>query len=173
MIMHPVEIQEVLKTLKILVDTREQPTASYYKRLTAMGLPTERRKLDFGDYSACVDLPDGKEFSLEKMICIERKMGLDEICSCYCQSRKRFTKEFERAKAAKAKIYLLIENATWEKIFMGDYRSRMNPSALTASLFAWLSRYNCQILFCKPNWTGRIIKEILYREIKEKLENDF
>ncbi|MCH5147611.1 MAG: ERCC4 domain-containing protein [Clostridiales bacterium] len=156
--------------MTVIVDTREHPTASYKKRLAAMGVPTQRRKLDFGDYSAFVTLPDGTEYSLEKRVSIERKMGLDEICNCYCQSRNRFTKEFERAKNAGAKIYLLIENSTWEMVLDGDYRSKMNPSALTASLFAWLARYNCQIIFCKPHSTGTLVKEILYREMKERLE---
>ena len=63
-------------------------------------------------------------------MCIERKMNLDEICQCYCKQRGRFTREFERAQSAGAKMYLLIENADWEKAYSGDYRSQMAPSAL-------------------------------------------
>lgn len=170
--MHPVEIQQTLDTLKILIDTREQPTRAYYRRIKSMGAPTERRKLDFGDYSAACTLPDGKELSLENSVCIERKMNFDEICNCYCQQRKRFTKEFERAKEAGAKVYLLIENASWEDAYGGNYRSRMSSGALVASMTAWLARYDCQLIFCKPQTTGKLIREIMYRELKERLENE-
>ncbi|MCH5298046.1 MAG: ERCC4 domain-containing protein [Ruminococcus sp.] len=170
--MHPVEIQKCLETIKILVDTREQPTKAYKQRIKSMGIPSERRKLDFGDYSICCTLTNGEEYSLEKNVCVERKMSFDEICNCYCQHRKRFTREFERAKQADAKVYLLIENATWESAYDGDYRSKMSPSALVASMTAWLARYNCQIIFCKPKTTGKLIKELLYRELKERLENE-
>ncbi len=170
--MHPVEIQQSLKTIKILVDTREQPTPTYKKRLKSMGVPSERRKLDFGDYSAACILPNGKEYSLEKSVCVERKMSFDEICNCYCQQRKRFTREFERAKQAGAKVYLLIENATWESAYNGNYRSKMTPQALVASMTAWLARYDCQLIFCEPKTTVKLIKELLYRELKERLENE-
>lgn len=166
------EVKQCLETMKILVDTREQPTFAYKTRLKSMGVPSERRKLDFGDYTASCTLLNGKEYSLEKTVCVERKMSFDEICNCYCQQRKRFTREFERAKQAGAKVYLLVENATWENAYDGDYRSRMSPSALVASMTAWLARYNCQIIFCKPKTTGKLIKELLYRELKERLENE-
>lgn len=168
--MHPVEIQQCLDTMKILVDTREQPTLSYKRRLQSMGVPFERRKLDFGDYSICCSLADGTEYTLEKTVCVERKMSFDEICNCYCQQRKRFTREFERAKEAGAKVYLLVENATWENAYSGNYHCKMSSQALVASLTAWLARYNCQIIFCKPETTGKLIKELLYRELKERLE---
>ncbi len=167
--MHPFEIDAALKTLTVLVDTREQPTERLKKRLSDMGVPSQRRKLDFGDYSAAVTLPDGSELSLQYSVCVERKMDLDELCSCFCRERERFAREFERARTAGAKMYLLVEKASWEKAYCGAYRSRMTSQALTASMITWLARYDCQIIMCEPKNTGRIIKEILYREMKEKL----
>lgn len=79
-------------------------------------------------------------------------------------------REFERAANAGAKIYLLVEGASWEDAFAGKYRSKMDPKAFIASLTAWLARYNCQLLFCKSDTSGRLIREILYRETKERLE---
>ena len=52
----------------------------------------------------------------------------------------------------------------------GHYRSRMDPHALLASMTAWLARYRCQVLFCQPETTGALLREILYREAKERLE---
>ena len=167
--MHPSEIEQALKSFEILVDTREQPTKSYYRRLKSMAVPLHRQKLDFGDYSARVTLADDSFYSLNDKVCVERKMNLDEICACFTKQRPRFIREFERAKEAGARIYLLIENADYEKAYSGDYRSQMKPNALTASLLAFQARYDCRIVFCPAQMSGRIIKDILYREMKERL----
>ena len=55
-------------------------------------------------------------------------------------------------------------------VYAGKYRSRMQQKAFVASLTAWLARYNCQIIFCEPATTGKLIREVLYRELKERLE---
>lgn len=168
--MTPFEVSEALEHLTLLVDTREQDTLSFRRRVKEVGLPWERRKLDFGDYSMRVELEDGQEVDFSPAVAIERKMSLDELCQCYGRGRKRFQREFLRAKKAGAKLYLLIENGSWEKALSGEYRSRMQPQALTASLTAWLARYDCQVLFCQAKSTPRLIREIIYREAKERLE---
>lgn len=169
--MNPFEVSRALKNLTLIVDTREQDTDRLRRRIKQTGLSFVRQKLDFGDYSVKTTLDNGTEFDISSSVSIERKMNLDELCNCYCKGRKRFTREFERAKSAGAKVYLLIENASWENTFNGKYRSKMTSSALTASMFTWLARYNCQIIFCKEETSGKIIREILYREMKERLEN--
>ena len=169
--MHPVDIERTLKTMKICVDSREQATKQSERRYADFGAPWERGKLDFGDYSAVFTLPDGAEFSLKDKAVVERKMSLTECCGCFTHDRPRFTREFERAKQAGARTYLLIEEASWEKAYNGKYRSRMKPQALVASMLAWLARYNCQIIMCDSRLSGRIIHVILYREAKEHLEH--
>ena len=167
--MNPVEIAGALDTMTALVDTREQDTQALRRRLSVFG-KYEREKLDFGDYSAAVTLPDGAKYSLADKVAVERKMSLDELAACFTGGRARFRREFERAKEAGAKIYLLVESATWEKAYGHRYRSQLNPKAFIASMTAWLARYDCQIIFCQPETTGILIKEILYREMKERLE---
>lgn len=168
--MHPVDLQRALSTAVILCDTREQPTKRFEKRMQSIGLPYVRKKLDFGDYSIACTVDD-TSIDLSNIVAIERKMSLDEICNCFCQQRGRFEREFLRAKQVGAKIYLLIEGGSWEKAYAGYYRSQMHPNSFIASLTAWLARYNCQILFCEPDTTGKLIHELLYRELKEYLEN--
>lgn len=168
--MQPFEIEDALENRVILVDTREQNTPELRRRLSEMQCPHRREKLDFGDYSIACELPDGDEFTLSGVVTIERKMSLDELCNCYCKDRARYTREFERAKAAGAKIYMLIERATWEKAYAGTYRSRMRPQSLIASILAWLARYHCQLIYCEPETSGKLIHDILYRELKEALE---
>lgn len=169
--MHPIDIESTLKTMVITVDSREQATEQSKRRYADFGVPWERGKLDFGDYSAVFTLPDGTEFSLKDKICVERKMSLDELCGCYTHGRARFEREFERAKAVNAKIVLLIEEASWEKAYNGKYRSQMKPQALVASMLAWLARYDCQIIMCRAELSGRMIHDVLYREAKERLTN--
>ena len=169
--MTPFELQKTLDSLICCVDTREQDTPSLRRRLKDIGFPHERKKLNFGDYSCIVTLPNGEICDLSGVFSIERKMDIDELASCFTSQRKRFTAEFERAKEAGAKIYLLLENGTMEKILNGQYRSKVHPNSLMASIFAFLVRYNCQILFCKAETSGRVIKEILYREAKEYLQD--
>lgn len=140
------------------------------KRLKSMQCPCKRAKLDFGDYSIETILTDGETLNLTNHVAVERKMNLDEICQNFTRGRGRFVSEFERAKETNAKIYLLIENGNWEKVLNGNYRTKVNPKALIASLTAWLARYNCQIIFCEENTSGILIKEILFRELKEFLE---
>ena len=165
------EIDHCLESMVILIDTREQPTQRLKSRMDIIGLPYERRKLDQGDYSCKCTLPGGEEFDFSSRVSIERKMDIDELCLCFGKERKRFEREFNRAKENGCKIYLLVENGNWEKAYNGKYRSRYNPKALIASINAFRARYNMQIDFCKEETTGRLIKDILYRELKEYLLN--
>lgn len=152
------------------MDTREQDTPALRKRLAAMGCSHERVKLEYGNYSVKCNVPNGGDMDLSTTVCIERKMSLDELFQNYTRGRGRFVREFERAKQAGAKIYLLIENGSWEHVYSGSFRTKTTPQAMIASMTAWLARYQCQLLFCKPETTGVLIKEILYRELKERLE---
>ena len=168
--MHPSEIEDVMKTFTIVVDTREQPTERSKLRYRQFGCPYKREKLDVGDYSAVVYLPDGKPLSLADKCVIERKLGYAELCACYTHERDRFVREFERAKSTGTKVYLLLENSSWENAYAGKYRSQMKPQSLVASMTAWLARYDCQMIMCKSETSGKLIRDILYREAREALE---
>ncbi len=167
--MTPFELKSALETMTLYVDSREQATENLKKRLEQTGLPWERRKLDFGDYS-CKCTVNGETLDFSTKAVIERKYDLTELCTCFGKERGRFQREFERAKSVGARIYLLVENANWENIFNGKYNSKYNPSALVASLLAWQIRYDMRIIFCKDATTGKLIKNVLYREVKEFLE---
>lgn len=165
--MHPLEVEEALKTLTVLVDTREQPTKALSMRLAKFPRH-QREKLNAGDYSGKL-LVNGDWYILP--VAIERKMSIDELCSCYCQQRPRFEREFDRAKEANIKMYLLVEGASWETIYNDLYQSHMRPRSLVGSILSWLSRYDCQILMCKRNTTGQLIWDILYYEARTFLLN--
>jgi len=166
--MHPAEIEACLDSMVVLVDTREQPSDRAKKRYETFGVPWKRQKLDYGDYSA--------EFTISNApimvnAVIERKMNLDELATCFTRDRKRFKAEFERAVLDNASVYLMVEDASWENLINGRYRSKFNPTAFLASITAWMVRYNLKVIFCKHETSGRLIKEILHREMKQELES--
>ncbi|MBO5489183.1 MAG: ERCC4 domain-containing protein [Eubacterium sp.] len=170
------EQKKVLESFEILVDTREQDTERARKRYESFGVPSQRAVLNYGDYTYNATLPDGSRiYDISKTICpacvVERKMNLDELAGCYTRGRQRFQKEFERAQEHGSRIYLLCENASWENLLNGKYKSRMQANAFAASTLAWMIRYNMNVIFCKEETSGRLIKEILYRDLKERLEN--
>lgn len=153
--------------MTILVDTREQQSERARKRYALFTCPYRRQKLGYGDYSATFCL-NGEEIQIKAAI--ERKMGLEELSFCFTRERDRFKREFERATQDNASVYLLVENATWENILNGRYNTRFNKKAFTASICAWIARYDLKPVFCKHEVSGKLIQEILYRELKERLE---
>ena len=160
------EIDSILSTMEIVYDTREQPNARMEQRLSSMQVPVIREKLDFGDYTARFAV--NNEF-ITLPVVVERKMSLDELEQCFTRGRDRFAREFDRARDAGAKTYLLVEGGSWGKILNHKYRSKMSSAAFLASLTAWMARYGVTVVFCDARESGRLIKEILYREAKEWL----
>lgn len=161
-------IRQCLDSMTILIDSRERPTgARSENRYKAFAFPYKRQKLDYGDYSASFML-DGQEIQIKAAI--ERKMNLEELSSCFTHDRERFKREFERAKADGASMYLLVEDATWHELINGKYKTKYNPHAFVASFIAWVTRYDIKPFLCKKEVSGALIQEILFRELKERLE---
>ena len=167
--------KKVLDSFEILVDTREQDTERAHRRYASFGAPIRRATLNYGDYTYNAVLPDGRQIydpscTISPLCAVERKMDLDELAGCYTRSRDRFRHEFERAQKNGGRIYILCENANWENLLNGKYRSRIHANAFAASATAWMVRYNAGLIFCKEETSGRLIREILYRDLKERLE---
>ena len=107
--------------------------------------------------------------TMERDVICERKHNLDELCQNFTSERLRFEREFMRAKAYGTKVVLIVENATWSDIFLGNYRSKTSPKSLLGSLLSWMVRFNITVTFCKPEETARIMWGIFYYYAKEKL----
>lgn len=171
------EKKNILASMVILVDRREQPTERAQRRYKSFRAPYRKATLSYGDYSYNAQLPDGKwlfdeDTTISPYVAIERKMNLDELASCFTHTRDRFEREFKRAKEQNARIILLVENASWENLMNGKYSSKFNQNAFFASLCSWIVRYDIQLVFCKEETSGRIIQELLYRDLKNRIEND-
>lgn len=163
------EVEEALRTMTVLVDSREQDTQRSRTRYAQFECPWERATIQTGDYSAKFQLPDGSWYDMSNDICVERKYDLSELCMCFGSERKRFIKEFERAKENNIRLWLLLENSTFKKAYAGQYRSQYKPKSLIASILAFQARYNCRIVMCDESVSGRLIRDILYYEGREIL----
>lgn len=173
--MRPKDIKAVIGSMTVLVDSREQDTERARWRYASIGLPVERCTLDYGDYSYNATLPDGRKIydlsdRISPAVSIERKMNLDELASCFGEGRDRFAREFDRAMAAGAQMWLLVEGGSWEGVFDHRYQSRMTPASLAGSIFAFSERYNLRLIFCTERTTGRIIRGILARNLEDRLK---
>lgn len=154
-----------LKKLTIIADSREQVNDHLTQWWDRNSIPYVTRKLDIGDYSAQIG-----DMTLEEDIVIERKRNLDEIAGNFSTSRERFEREFLRAKANGTKVFLIIEDATWEDIYLHNYRSQLSEKSLVASLISFQIRFNITILFCAPQNTPRLIYNLLYYAAREQLK---
>ena len=166
---------EMLESMVVLVDSREQPTDRSKKRYESFGFPYERTTLSYGDYSYNAKLPNGKWLfdtseTVKGLCIVERKMNLDELANCLTHTRDRFEREFQRAKENNSRILLLVENASWENLLAGRYRCKFRPAAFFGSLTSWIVRYDLQVIFCKQELSGKMISEFLYRDLRNRIE---
>ena len=169
------EIEELMKSFEIVIDTREQPTQRAKQRYDAFGVDYSRGTLSYGDYCGNITLPNGGKLydasgTISARCVVERKMNLDELAQCFTRGRDRFRREFERAAEHDCRVFLLCEDGSIEKILRHEYASRFTPKAFMASVIAWNIRYNMQLLFCTHLTSGTMIKEILYRDMKDRAE---
>lgn len=170
------QIEGCLDSMVVLVDTAEQPTAEYRRRCEAFGVPFRRQNLDYGDYTYNFQLPDGRwcyfegDACLRPHVVIERKMSLQELSGNLCQNWDRFCNEFNRAEEQGASIYLLVEDANWVKIVTGKYGTKFNSKAYLHRLLKLIAKYNIKPIFVNKELSGKMIYEILYRELKFRLE---
>ena len=158
------EIQSILKHLTIIIDRREKVNEHITKPFAEKDIPIIDRNLDVGDYGCQIG-----DKTFEYDFVIERKANLDELCGNLTADRDRFEREFLRAKARGTKVFLLIEDSTWEDILTHNYQSKFKPLSLIASLLTWQVRFNVTIMFCKKSTTAKIIYDTLYYAVREVL----
>lgn len=169
--MHPVEIDETLGKFSVVVDSREQKWAHIENTLRSTETPYDKRKLSYGDYSCEAVKPDGTLISLADRTVIERKASIDEIVGNFTKGRARFDREFRRALKDKAKVFLLIEDELlWQNIQLHNYRSKMPPKALLATLCSWQARFNITVIACRKQDSGTLIKAVLYYALRDHLQ---
>ena len=166
------EIEKSLKSIVILVDTREKKWGHIRAALEDLGCPYVSQKLDFGDYSYRYTSPDGTEEDCSSLIAVERKANLDEICGNFTYGRDRFEREFQRAKGKGAEVHLLVEDANWGKIKNHMYLSRLNPAALQGNLLSWVFRYDLRLWYNTTALAGEFIYKLFRYHLRNKLQQE-
>ena len=163
------EQKQLLKSLVILRDSREQENSHLTSYFDRKGIVHEEFKLDFGDYSvklpASPDLGISRDLYFNGEIVIERKAHLEEISSNLAGGRERFKDEFIRAGSCR-KI-LLIERGSWDDILAGNYKTDLSPASFYASLLSFQQRYSLQIAFVSKANSGAFIHGALYYYIRQ------
>lgn len=159
------EIKQKLKELVIIADSREQVHQHIISWLDKHNIQYKSRALETGDYSVMLG-----DITFEDEVVVERKANLDEIAGNFTSGRERFEREMIRAKARGTKLFLVVENATWTDIFLHNYRSRLEPKSLFASLMSWQAEYNLTVIFCKSSETAQILYSTFYYWVRSRLK---
>ena len=161
------EINKILSTLTILIDTREKKISHITKKFKEKEISYESYKLDYGDYSCQIEL-DGEIISFEDKISCERKNSLNEISgSNLTKNRDRFERELERSEG---KFYLLIEDSL-NNLYNGMYRSQLSRKSFIASLMTFEHRYNVRTVFVPKQLTWWYMYKLFYYFTREYLKN--
>lgn len=158
------DAMKIQKKLAILCDTREKKNQHLLKVWEKKSIRYKNHKLDVGDYSFEFD-----KKSFEKIIAIERKNSLDELCGNFTKYRERFRREFTRASKDKTLVILLIENSSYDDIIKHNYHSKMHPNALLGSIRAWRERYDIYVVFSEKEASAAYILDIFNRYIKKNV----
>lgn len=136
------EIEELIKSIVILVDTREKQNSHLIEYWDKKGILYKKKSLDYGDYSFYI--PQNEELNIprdiyfDKEIVVERKASLEEISNNLTKERDRFEKEL--CLAPKTKV-LLIENANYSDIATGNYNTQYNKKSFWASIHSFWFKY--------------------------------
>lgn len=173
------EQKKVLKSINILVDTREHKGKNDHilNYFDSNKIPWIRQKLDAGDYSFMVpkdeELGIEEDISFANLIMVERKANLEEISKGFTTDRDRINREF--ARSPKNKI-LLIENAKYSDLVTGRYDTNYPPKSFWASIFSMWHRYDIPTAFIENGkYTGSFIYGYfyyyLYNYLKDRIND--
>ncbi|HCG4535542.1 TPA: ERCC4 domain-containing protein [Salmonella enterica subsp. enterica serovar Typhi str. AG3] len=166
------EITEILKTMTIVIDTRENQNKHITDYLHQKGFPIKNKKLDYGDYSAMI--PKNEELGIPRDIylnsAIERKNGVDEITG-NLQKDTQTAFENELIRAQQGRFVLLVEDLEfWTKVIKGQYRSKYDPKALYGRLLSFQAKYNFEIVPVNKIEMGNQIYHRFYYQMKNYLK---
>lgn len=162
------EIKNLLASMVVLIDTREQVNQHIIAYLEQHKIPYKTKKLDVGDYSALI--PKNIELGIYRdtyfPIVVERKNSIDELA----QSIKAERFEHELIRAQRVHFTLLIESA-YENMVNGNFRSQYQPNALQARLKSFEARYGFASTFLNDRQlSGHFIYTHLYYHVRAILK---
>ncbi|MBJ8025142.1 ERCC4 domain-containing protein [Bacillus cereus] len=165
------EISNILKTLTIVIDTRENVNGHILDYLHQKSIPIKNQKLDTGDYGCMI--PKDEELGIPRDIYldsrVERKAHMDEITgNLQKDTQTAFENELIRSKDIP--FTLIVEDLHgYEKMLQGKYRSKYNPLALLGRLNTFKAKYNFEIVYVDKKFSGNWIYHHFYYQAKHYL----
>ncbi|PEQ02184.1 ERCC4 domain-containing protein [Bacillus toyonensis] len=166
------EINNILKTLTIVMDTREKDNTHIRDYLHQKGVRIKNQKLDTGDYGCMI--PKNEEFGIPRDIYldsrVERKAHMDEITgNLQKDTQTAFENELIRSKDIP--FTLIVEDPKgYEKMLKGQYRSKYNPLALLGRLNTFKAKYGFEIVYLDKKYSGNWIYYHFYYQAKHYLK---
>ncbi|MEH7440469.1 ERCC4 domain-containing protein [Neobacillus drentensis] len=164
------EITELLKTITILVDTREQKNEHIIQYFEAKGIAYKSHKEDTGDYSVMLPKNEGLGIYRDTYfpVAVERKNSVDELAQTI-KERTRFENELIRGQ--RLKFILMVEDPNgYENLILGNYQSQFEPKALLGSLKSFETRYGFSTVFIPKKAAGNYIFHHLYYHVRNYLK---
>ncbi|WP_144505952.1 ERCC4 domain-containing protein [Bacillus mycoides] len=166
------EIDKILKTLTIVIDTRENVNGHILDYLNQKDIPVKLQKLDTGDYGCMI--PKNEELGIPRDIYldsrVERKAHMDEITgNLQKDTQTAFENELIRSKDIP--FTLIVEDPKgYEKMLKGQYRSKYNPLALLGRLNTFKAKYGFEIVYLDKKYSGNWIYYHFYYQAKHYLK---
>ena len=151
----------------LLIDTREKPKAieGILQAIEDAGIPYMKTKLLFGDY-----MDYGQPH-----IVIDRKQSIAELAKNVTTDRARFIAELDRAKAANARLVILVEQIRYKDrdkwvsvrdisdlMLWSNPHTKIRGEKVFRVLSELIYKYNISVVFCDKRVTGKKILEIIY-----------
>jgi DNA excision repair protein ERCC-4 len=131
-----------------VVDTREQAPLDLL-------IPSIVGKLPTGDYSVR---------GLEHLVCVERK-SLPDLLGCVGRDRGRFDACIQRMTSYETRV--LVIEAGWGAIELGQWRSKLTPTQVKAALYSWAKHVS--IFPAQDRVTAsRLVSGILFSAARER-----
>jgi hypothetical protein len=165
------ELKELLKTMVVVIDTREQENTHIIDYLNSKKIPYIVQKLNYGDYTCMIPKNEAcgiqRDIYLDNNIVLGRKASLEELSGNFTKERSRIEEEFTRAKG---KVVLMIENASYEDIINHNYNTHYEPKSFIATIKTFEARYNIQTSFIKKTYAGNFIYFTLAYHAREFLK---
>lgn len=145
------EQKELLLSMTLLLDTREQSNKHIVDWLDRKKKPYKQKKLDYGDYSIMIPknekLNIPRDLYFDKKVAVERKGSADELAGNFTTDRARIEKEFS---LYRGNMIMIIENTSYDDIKDKNYRSKYTPESFLATLHSFKNKYGVDFVFM-PN----------------------
>lgn len=168
------ELENLLKTMIILIDTREKLPSFISETFDKFNIKWERKKLESGDYSAYIPKNDelniSEDINIEKELAIERKMNLNEVGVNLTTNRERFKREFKRAEG---KVILMIESNTYKDIIENNYNNKIEPNSFLGSLHGINTEFDFPFIFIDKEVSPIFIYKTFYYYLRNKIKTKY